>query len=110
MTFEETYNTMKDYFEKKDFTRFGQGVYSYEFDITGEDEGRFYIEVRDGSVDIQPFDYKNSLCSFTVSSGNLKGLISRRLSPAAAYSTGRLTVRGDVSAAFRLADVLEMEI
>ena len=110
MTFEEIYNTIKDYFEQKDFKGFGQGVYSYEFDVTGQGEGRFYIEVKDGCLDIQPFDYKNSLCSLTVDSGNLNRIITRALSPVEAYSTGRLTIHGDVSAAFRLADALGMAL
>ena len=106
MTFEELYGTIKEYFESKDFKDFGLGDYSYEFDVTGEGEGKFYIEVRDGRLDIQPFDYKNSLCAFTVDSGNLNRIFSRQLSPVEAYSTGRLAIRGDVSAAFRFADVL----
>ncbi|MBQ9901533.1 MAG: SCP2 sterol-binding domain-containing protein [Clostridia bacterium] len=110
MTFEEIYNTVRDYFEQKDFKGFGQGVYSYEFDVTGQGEGKFYIEVKDGCFDMQPFDYKNSLCSFTVDSGNLCSLLHRNITPTAAYSTGRLTVRGDVSAAFRLADALGMAL
>ena len=101
---------MKKYFEQKDFKDFGQGAYSYEFDVTGQGEGRFYIEVKDGSLDIQPFDYKNCLCSLTVDSGSLNRIISRTLSPVEAYSTGRLTVHGDVSAAFRLADALEIAL
>ena len=106
MKFEEIYGAMKEYFESGDFTGFGKGVYSYEFDVTGEGEGRFYMEVRDGVADVQPFDYRNSLCSFVASSDCMKRLIDRRITPTDAYSTGRLTVRGDVSAAFRLADVL----
>lgn len=107
MTFEEIYEIMKEYLEEKDYSKtFGSGVYSYEFDITGEGEGKFYIEVRDGSLAIQPFDYKNSLCSFTVDAHNLNRIIRRTLSPAEAYSTGRLTIHGDVSAAFRLADAI----
>ena len=65
MTFEELFLTLKDYFAGKDFKDFGKGDYSYEFNVTGEGEGKFYLEVKDGSPDIQPFDYKNCLCSFT---------------------------------------------
>lgn len=108
MTFDEIYATMKTYFEQRDFEVFGQGVYSYEFDVTGEGEGKFYIEIKDGSLNMQPYDYKNSLCSFKISSGNLCEIINRNTTPTAAYSSGRLTIHGDVSAAFRLADALEM--
>ena len=108
MTFEELYDKLKEYFETKDYAGFGQGTFSYEFDVTGQGEGRFYLEVRDGVMDIQPFDYKNSLCSFSVDSGNLNRILSRSMSAVEAYSTGRLRVHGDVSAAFRLADALEI--
>ena len=76
MTFEELFLTLKDYFAGKDFKDFGKGDYSYEFNVTGEGEGKFYLEVKDGSPDIQPFDYKNCLCSFTVRSGNLRRIVS----------------------------------
>ena len=107
MTFEEIYSAVKKYLEGKAYNKtFGQGEYSYEFDVTGEGEGRFYVEIKDGSLDIQPFDYKNSLCAFTVDSHSLRRIITGALSPVEAYSTGRLNIRGDVSAAFRLADAI----
>ena len=109
MTFDETFRTMKKYFSKKNFRKFGDGVFSYEFDVTGDGAGRFYVEVRDGVLAIQPFDYRNSLCVFTISSDSLKRILSRSLSPVEAYATGRLAVRGDLSAAFRLADALGLD-
>ena len=110
MNFEEIYTKMKDYFAAKDYTAFGSGVYSYEFDITGEGAGKFYIEVRDGSFDIQPYDYNNSTCAFVINSKHIQKLIEHSLAPSAAYSTGRLKISGDVSAAFRLADALGMRV
>ena len=106
MTFEQLYRKAKKYLKKQDMRCFAQGVYSYEFEVTGEGGGKFYAEVKDGALDIQPCDYKNSLCSFKVSSDDLMRILDRSLSPTAAYSTGRLTVHGDVSAAFRLCDSL----
>lgn len=110
MTFEEIYSKIKAYFDEKDFSSFGNGVYSYEFDITGEGEGKFYLEVRDGQCELQPYDYKNSTCAFTVNARHIDALLTRALPPVDAYATGRLRVRGDVSAAFRLADALGMAV
>ena len=110
MRFEQLYETMKDYFETKDYAAFGSGVYSYEFDVTGEGAGNFYLEIRDGAPALEPYDYKNSTCGFRISSGHLEKLIDRRLSPINAYTSGCLRIRGDVSAAFRLADVLHMSV
>ena len=110
MDFESLYRKTKEYFEAKDFSGFGGGVYAYEFDITGEGAGRFYLEVRDGAPDMQPYDYQNSTCTFVMQSGHLLRLMDRSLSPVAAYTGGRLRIRGDVSAAFRLADALALPL
>lgn len=110
MNFDEIYNEMKSIFERSDYSGFGPGLYSYEFDITGDGEGKFYLEIRDGHLKIQPYDYRNSTCSFIVNSKYMLKLLKRQLAPTAAYSTGRLKIKGDISAAFRLADTLGLNI
>lgn len=110
MDFETLYRQAKDYFAAKDYSGFGGGVYAYEFDITGEGAGKFYLEVRDGVAELQPYDYKSSTCTFVMQSRHLLRLIDRTLSPVAAYTGGRLRIRGDVSAAFRLADALALPL
>jgi putative sterol carrier protein len=110
MNFEEIYNRLKSIFESNDYSNFGSGLYSYEFDITGDGEGKFYIEIRDGHIEIQPYDYRNSSCVFIVNSKYINQLLKKQLAPTAAYSTGRLKIKGDVSAAFRLADSLGLSI
>ena len=110
MNFDEIFNEMKAVFENKDYSSFGPGLYSYEFDITGDGEGKFYLEVRDGNIQIQPYDYRNSTCVFIVNSKHMFKLLKHQLTPTAAYSTGRLKIKGDVSAAFRLADTLGVSI
>ena len=62
MTFRKVFSAAKKAAAKKDFSRFGEGVYSFEFDVTGEGGGRFYLEVRDGSADLQPYDYRDARC------------------------------------------------
>lgn len=110
MNFNDVYNELKNLLEKNDFSVFGSGLYSYEFDITGDGEGKFYLEIRDGIAHIEPYDYRNSTCSIQVSSRHIRKLFERTLTPTAAYSTGRLKVSGDISAAFRLADVIGLNI
>ena len=110
MTFEELYEMMKAYFQQKDFSGFGEGVYSFQFIVSGESAGIFFMEVRDGIPDIEPYDYKNCRCSFLLDAGVLRCILDRRLSPVEAYVTGRLTVHGDVSAAFLLADALGLSL
>ena len=110
MKFDEIYNQMKSRLENNDYSSFGMGLYSYEFDITGEGEGKFYLEIRDGRIQIQPYDYRNSTCVIVINSKYMLRLLQHTMAPIAAYSTGRLKIKGDVSAAFRLADVIGLDI
>ena len=110
MTFRKIFSAAKKAAAKKDYSRFGDGVYSFEFDVTGEGGGRFYIEVRDGAADIQPYDYQDARCVFTLRSDALMEILSGSVTPTALYSTGRLTLRGDSSAAFLLADSLGVRL
>ena len=110
MTFEDFYGRMKEFFAAGDYAGFGQGIYTFEFNATGDGGGIFYIELRDGALAIQPFDYKDSLCSLTAETGILLAVVEGSLSPVEAYSSGRLTLRGDVSAAFLLADALSVSL
>lgn len=110
MKFDEIYNEVKTILESHDYSSFGFGLYSYEFDITGEGEGKFYLEVRDGTVKIQPFDYRSSTCTMMINSKYLLRILRHQLTPTAAYSTGRLKIKGDVSAAFRLVDTIGLAV
>lgn len=106
MRFDQVFNEVKSVLEKGDYSSFDTGVYSYEFNITGEGEGKFYLEVRDGNAYIQPYDYHNSTCVITMSSKHILKLLNGELTPTSAYSTGRLKIKGDVSAVFRLTNVI----
>lgn len=110
MKFDEIYNQIKPILENHDYSNFGYGLYSYEFDITGEGEGKFYLEVRDGAVKIQPFDYRSSTCTMVINSKYMLKMLQHQLTPTSAYSTGRLKIKGDVSAAFRLADTIGLDV
>lgn len=110
MTFRKVFSAVRKAAGKKDYSCFGEGVYSFEFDVTGEGGGRFYIEVRNGSADIQPYDYKDARCAFTLRADHLLQILSGSVTPAALYSAGRLTVRGDTPSAFLLADALGVRL
>lgn len=110
MTFDEIYAAFREQMEARDLSGFGDGVYAYEFDITGEGEGKFYISVTDGRTEMQPFDYRNALCTFTVDGACLLAILRGQQPPVAAYASGRLRLRGDSGAAIRLADVLGLPL
>lgn len=58
MTYEKIVETVRKAYEKTDFGGIG-GHIAIEFDITGEGEGKFYLEIADGKANVQPYDYND---------------------------------------------------
>ena len=56
MTYEEIVQRVKADMVKTDVSNVKEHV-AVQINITGEGEGAFYIEVKDGKVDVQPFEY-----------------------------------------------------
>lgn len=56
MTYEKIVEKVKKALEKVDASAVS-GHLAVQVDIYGEGEGAFYIEVRDGKVDVQPYEY-----------------------------------------------------
>ena len=56
MTYEKIVEKVKKALSKVDATAVS-GHLAVQVDIYGEGEGAFYIEVKDGKVDVQPYEY-----------------------------------------------------
>ena len=56
MTYEEIVQRVKADMVKTDAGNVKEHV-AVQINITGEGEGAFYIEVKDGRIDVQPFEY-----------------------------------------------------
>ena len=53
MTFDEIFNKVKDMFKDTDVSHITEHL-AYQFNITGEGSGCFYVEVKDGTLIIEP--------------------------------------------------------
>ena len=53
MTFDELVKKMKSKAEKVDAS--GVGFLAVQVDITGDNGGVFYVEVKDGKVNVEPY-------------------------------------------------------
>ena len=56
MTYEQIVEKVKKVLEKVDASGV-KGHLAVQVDVYGEGEGAFYIEVKDGKVDVQPYEY-----------------------------------------------------
>ena len=79
---------------------------AFQFNITGDAAGCFYLEVSDGKLSIQPYDYKDRDAAFTCSAETLFKIASGKTDPVAAVMLGRLKVEGNIEKALKLKQLI----
>ena len=103
MEFKDCFNELKKDFVNKDVSNVPNVV--FEFNI--KDIGVFYAKVKDGKLDIQPYNYYDNDVSFTAKFETYKKIINGDLDAIKAFFTGRLKVSGDLGKATLLQNILE---
>lgn len=106
MTYEEIVDKVKEIFSEADVSMIDEHL-AYQFNITGEGEGAFYAEVKDGKLDIQPFEYFDRDSLFICSADVLFKIISGKLDPVLAFTLGKLKVEGSIEKALRLKEFVK---
>ena len=72
------------------------------FSIEGKAHGVFYVEIKNGKINVEPYEYYDRNAIITATGTNLIKLINGKLDPVVAFTTGKLKVDGDVGAALEL--------
>ncbi|MCH5251500.1 MAG: SCP2 sterol-binding domain-containing protein [Lachnospiraceae bacterium] len=105
MTFEEIFNKVKDMFQDTDVSHIQEHL-AYQFNITGEGEGIFYVEVKDGQLHIEPYEYYDRDAIFICKAETLFKIISGKTDPVLAFTIGKLKVEGSIEQALKLKNFL----
>ena len=79
---------------------------AYQFNITGEAEGIFYAEVKDGQLYVEPYEYFDRDAMFTCSAETLLKIADGKTDPLLAVTPGKLKVEGNIDKALRLKDLI----
>ena len=80
-----------------------QGTMAFQINIEGKAaSGIFYIEIKDGKVNVEPYEYYDRNAIITMNGTNFIKLINGKLNPVVAFTTGKLKVDGDVNAALEM--------
>ena len=79
---------------------------AYQFNITGEAEGIFYAEVKDGQLYVEPYEYFDRDAMFTCSAETLFKIADGKTDPILAVTLGKLKVEGNIDKALRLKDLI----
>lgn len=98
MTYEQVVAKVKDKFSNADASNIN-GVVALQINLEGKNvNGIFYIEIKDGKVNVEPYDYYDRNAVVTVNPTNLLKLIDGKLDPIEAYTKGKVSVDGDINA------------
>ena len=80
---------------------------AYQFNITGEAEGIFYVEVKDGELHVEPYEYFDRDAIFTGSAETFMKIADGKLDPVAAVGLLKLKVEGNIDKALRFKELID---
>lgn len=107
MTYEQIVEKVRDKFDGCDTSSI-EGTQAIQINLAGKNaEGVFYIEVKDGKVNVEPYDYHDNWATVTVAPTNLMKLLDGKMNPVTAYTTGKVSVTGDVQTVLRFIDLVK---
>ena len=78
-----------------------------QINLTDQDPGVFYVEVKDHKISVEPYDYHDRNCAVTMSLTDFNKLLDGKLDPVLAFGTGKLKVDGDVGKALEFSKLLK---
>lgn len=75
---------------------------TYQWDITGDDGGKWYAALADGSATVSEGEAESADITLTVSSADWLDIVSGKLNGQMAFLTGKLKIQGDMALAMKL--------
>lgn len=81
---------------------------AFEFDIEDEEAGgAFYVEVKDGTLYVEPYEYYDRDARFICAPDVLVKIAEGEMDPVWAFTTQKLKVEGNIDKALRLKEIIE---
>jgi putative sterol carrier protein len=105
MTFDELIAKVRGIVEGFDVT--GRDFLAVQVNISGNDGGVFYVEVKDGKINVEPYEYNDRDCAITMNMKDFNKLIDGKLDPVVAFTMRKLKVEGEVGKALEFSKLLK---
>ena len=105
MTYEELVKQVKDIAENADASKIQEHV-AFQFNIEGEAAGDFYLEIKDGTAVVEPYEYYDRNVLVTCKAETLLKIVEGKLDPILAYTLKKIKVEGDLGKALLLKEVV----
>ena len=106
MTYADMFSKVKSMLMGADVSDIHEHL-AYQFNITGEAEGIFYAEVKDGQLFVEPYEYFDRDAMFTCSAETLFKIADGKTDPILAVTLGKLKVEGNIDKALKLKDLIK---
>jgi putative sterol carrier protein len=105
MSFDETLTRVRDLAKLVNVS--GMDFLAVQVNLTGEDGGVFYVEVKDGKISAEPYEYNDRNCTITMSTNDFHKMLDGKLDPILAFTLGKLKVEGDIGKALEFAKIVK---
>lgn len=79
----------------------------YLFDVAGDGGGKWTVDLKSDSPSVTEGDAGNAECTITVSAQDFLDIDTGKLNPQVAFMSGKLRIKGDMSKAMKLGQVLK---
>ena len=105
MTYEELVKQVKEIAEESDAGKIQEHV-AFQFNIEGEAEGAFYLEIKDGKAVVEPYEYYDRDVLVRCTADTLLKIVKGELDPVFAFTIQKIRVEGDLGKALLLKEVV----
>ena len=106
MTYAEYFSYVKTQFMNADVSDIQEHL-AYQFNITGESSGIFYVEVKEGKLSVEPYEYYDRDAMFTATAKTFMDIIEGKLDPVLAFTLQKLKVEGNFDKALKLNELFK---
>ena len=106
MTYADMFSKVKGMMMEADVSTVNEHL-AYQFNVTGEAEGIFYAEVKEGKLYVEPYEYYDRDAIFICSAETLFKINEGKLDPVLAVTLGKLKVEGNIDKALYLKKMID---
>ena len=109
MTYADFFYEIKGKFMGADVSDIHEHL-AFQFNIEDEEAGgAFYVEVKDGVLYVEPYEFYDRDARFICAPDVLIKIADGELDPVAAFTEQKLRVEGNIEKALRLKEIIEMK-
>ena len=106
MTYSEYFSSVKTRFAGTDVSDITEHL-AYQFNVVGEGEGAFYVEIKEGKLFIEPYEYYDRDAMFTATIEVFNKIMDGQLDPVVAFTLQKLKVEGNIDKALKINELIQ---